>query len=139
MNLKTSKLLIPLAISATLAPYYVFAVDNSRNDQITVTGNWLENTEDGEVVFNHPGARTVRSQQQIKESGSETIGDALKGSQVCRYAKVMGQGERCFLKCRGTRVNLTSFTALNDFTRWYAISRCALWSTSVVDVTIITR
>lgn len=92
MNLKTSKLLIPLAISATLAPYYVFAVDNSRNDQITVTGNWLENTEDGEVVFNHPGARTVRSQQQIKESGSETIGDALKGIPGVQVRESNGTG-----------------------------------------------
>ncbi len=30
MNLKTSKLLISLAISAALAPYHVFAVDNPK-------------------------------------------------------------------------------------------------------------
>ncbi len=62
MKLKTRKLLTPLAISTALISHYAVAADNTKSDQITVTGNWLENTQDSEVVFNHPGARTVKTQ-----------------------------------------------------------------------------
>lgn len=48
-------------------------------DDITVVGNWLDNPDNSTVLLNHPGARSIVTEQQLREQGSETVADALKG------------------------------------------------------------
>lgn len=93
--MKSTKLalLTPLAVYISFFCHQSHAADNtSKNDSMTVVGNWLENTEDSDVVFNHPGARTVKTKQQIKETGSETIADALKGIPGVQVRESNGTG-----------------------------------------------
>ena len=92
MKPKKCSRLTPLAIFMALFCHQSYAADNNKNDEITVVGNWLESADDSEVVFNHPGARTVKTKQQIKETGSETIADALKGIPGVQVRESNGTG-----------------------------------------------
>lgn len=92
MKPKKYSRLTPLAVFIALFSHQSYAVDNNKNDEITVVGNWLESADDSEVVFNHPGARTVKTKQQIKETGSATIADALKGIPGVQVRESNGTG-----------------------------------------------
>ncbi|AJZ90220.1 Fe(3+) dicitrate transport protein FecA [Beauveria bassiana D1-5] len=52
---------------------------DKKADDITVVGNWLDNPDTSTVLLNHPGARSIVTEQQLHEQGSETLADALKG------------------------------------------------------------
>jgi Fe(3+) dicitrate transport protein len=54
-------------------------VSQDRTDTLTVVGNWLDAPDYSTVVLDHPGARTIVTQQQMKEKGAETVSEALRG------------------------------------------------------------
>lgn len=48
-------------------------------DEITVVGNWLDNPDTSTILLNHAGARTIVTQEQMKDKGVVTLADSLKG------------------------------------------------------------
>ncbi|WP_208513051.1 TonB-dependent siderophore receptor [Variovorax paradoxus] len=51
--------------------------DGKALEAITVTGDWLGSPTEKKVV-EHPGARTIVEQRQIRESGSSSVRDVLR-------------------------------------------------------------
>lgn len=79
---------VSLLASAIAFALPALAADNTQTDKapadkkaddITVVGNWLDNPDTSTVLLNHPGARSIVTDQQLREQGSETLADALKG------------------------------------------------------------
>ncbi|NIL01323.1 TonB-dependent siderophore receptor, partial [Yersinia aleksiciae] len=64
----------------------------NKNDQLSVVGNWLDNTDNSTVVLNHPGARTIVTQQRIHEKGAQTVGDSLRGIPGVQVRESNGTG-----------------------------------------------
>lgn len=61
-------------------------------ETMTVVGNWLDTQDNSSVILNHPGARTIVTEQQMKERGSETITDALRGVPGVQVRESNGTG-----------------------------------------------
>ena len=72
-----------LAASVAMALPVLAADNKSQNDApadtITVVGNWLDNPDTSSVLLNHPGARSIVTEQQMHEQGDQTIADTLRG------------------------------------------------------------
>lgn len=47
-------------------------------DTLTIVGNWLDNDNTEEMLLNHPGARTIITEKNFRERGTETVADALR-------------------------------------------------------------
>ena len=58
-------------LTASIAiAFPVLATDNSSQndtDTVTVVGNWLDNPDTSSVLLNHPGARSIVTQQQMHD------------------------------------------------------------------------
>ncbi|CAM3410039.1 MULTISPECIES: TonB-dependent receptor family protein [Yersinia] len=63
-----------------------------KSDTLSVVGNWLDNTDNSTVVLNHPGARTIVTQQRLQEKGAQTIGDSLRGIPGVQVRESNGTG-----------------------------------------------
>ncbi|WP_409034641.1 TonB-dependent siderophore receptor [Raoultella ornithinolytica] len=77
---------LSLLASAIVLAFPAWAADKNdnssstdRTDTLTVVGNWLDSPDYSTVVLDHPGARTIVTEQQVKEKGGETISEALRG------------------------------------------------------------
>lgn len=97
-----------LATAVAIAlPYYASAADTKtpaaatpsttatpedRTDSVTVVGNWLDSGDNEMAVLDHPGARTIIDQKQIREKGAETIGEALRGTPGVQVQENNGTG-----------------------------------------------
>ncbi|MGY3177770.1 outer membrane receptor for Fe3+-dicitrate [Ewingella americana] len=97
-----------LATAVAIAlPYYASAADTKtpaaatpsttatpedRTDSVTVVGNWLDSGDNETAVLDHPGARTIIDQKQIREKGAETIGEALRGTPGVQVQENNGTG-----------------------------------------------
>ncbi|PJG64550.1 TonB-dependent siderophore receptor [Yersinia kristensenii] len=64
----------------------------NNSDTLSVVGNWLDNTDNSTVVLNHPGARTIVTQQRIHEKGAQTVGDSLRGIPGVQVRESNGTG-----------------------------------------------
>lgn len=64
----------------------------NKSDTLSVVGNWLDNTDNSTVVLNHPGARTIVTQQRIHEKGAQTVGDSLRGIPGVQVRESNGTG-----------------------------------------------
>jgi len=64
----------------------------SRVDTVTVVGNWLDSPDYDEVVLDHAGARSIIDKKTIKEKGSESIADALRGVPGVQVQESNGTG-----------------------------------------------
>ncbi|MGQ2994774.1 TonB-dependent receptor family protein [Variovorax sp.] len=70
--------LLPLSLPGFAAEGDVPAgADGKALEAITVTGDWLGSPTEKKVV-EHPGARTIVEQRQIRESGSSSVRDVLR-------------------------------------------------------------
>jgi len=68
------------------------ASTEDRTETLTVVGNWLDNDDSDSVVLSHPGARTIITQQQVREKGGETVAEALRGTPGLQVQENNGTG-----------------------------------------------
>ncbi len=64
---------LSLLTASIAVAFPVLATDNSSQndtDTVTVVGNWLDNPDTSSVLLNHPGARSIVTQQQMHEQGA---------------------------------------------------------------------
>ncbi|MBK5144356.1 TonB-dependent siderophore receptor [Budviciaceae bacterium BWR-B9] len=70
---------ILLAHSAYAVTESVDSDSSGLKETMTVVGNWLDAQDNSSILLNHPGARTIVTEEKMKEKGSETIADVLRG------------------------------------------------------------
>lgn len=74
---------VSLLASAIAVAFPVSAAEKTKTekapDEITIVGNWLDNADTSSVLLNHPGARSIVSEEQLHAKGVMTVGDSLKG------------------------------------------------------------
>ncbi|WP_372831318.1 TonB-dependent receptor family protein [Pontibacterium sp.] len=101
----------PLAIAVTVATATAAETPvPQENDTMTVVGNWLGDA-DPELVKAHPGARHVAREQEIKESGANTVAEALRLLPGVQVPENNGTGSGDFalnIGLRGLGSRLTS-------------------------------
>ena len=68
---------LSLLASAIVLAFPAWAADKNdnssstdRTDTLTVVGNWLDSPDYSTVVLDHPGARTIVTEQQVKEKAA---------------------------------------------------------------------
>ena len=103
MEISMSPFKLTLLMASVLCAQFSYAQDDVTLETITfkAQGNWLDDAND-KKVFEHAGARTILTRDQIDRSAVSNIKDAMKeipGVQIQENAGTAGQIYRLTLGC----------------------------------------